>query len=55
MSDCLLDTHWHRFNHKFFERKRQNFPIIGHYNTWLIDALQVLVESNHGVILYQDW
>ena len=55
MSDCLLDTHRHCFNHDCSERKRLGFPKIGHYDTWLIDALQLLVESNHGVILYPDW
>jgi hypothetical protein len=28
---------------------------IGHYDTWLIDYLQTIVERNHGVLLYPDW
>jgi hypothetical protein len=28
---------------------------IGHYDTWLIDYLQIIVERNHGVLLYPDW
>ena len=28
---------------------------VGHYNTWLIDSLQRLVEKNHGVVLYPTW
>ena len=55
MSDCLLDVHRHRFNHDCSERKRLNFPRIGHYDTWLIDGLQLLVQSNHDVLLYPDW
>ena len=55
MSDCMLDVHRHRFNHDCAERKRLNFPRIGHYDTWLIDALQLLVQANHGVLLYPHW
>ena len=26
-----------------------------HFDTWLVDSLQVLVEQNHGVALYPTW
>lgn len=55
ISDCFLDNHRHRFNHDCSERKQYGFPKIGHYDTWLIDALQLHVQFNHGVILYPDW
>jgi hypothetical protein len=55
MSDCLLTERRHRHNHKVSERRRLGFPRIGHYDTWLIDALQILVEKNHGVLLYPFW
>ncbi len=31
------------------------FPRIGHYDTWLIEYLQIIVERNHAVLLYPDW
>ena len=31
------------------------FPKAGHYDTWLIDRLQLLVEENHNVHLYPTW
>ena len=37
------------------ERLRLGFPRIGHFDTWLIDSLQINVERNHGVLLYPDW
>ena len=37
------------------ERLRLGFPRIGHFDTWLIDSLQINVVRNHGVLLYPDW
>ena len=31
------------------------FQKIGHYDTWLIDTLQILVEHNHSVLLFPEW
>jgi len=45
----------HRYNQHVSERRRLGFPRIGHYDTWLIDYLQLIVERNHGVLLYPDW
>ena len=28
---------------------------IGHYDTWLVDSIQVLVQQNHDVLLYPNW
>ena len=55
MSDTLLREHRHRYNHRISERRRLGFPRIGHFDTWLIDQLQILVEENHGVDLYPGW
>ena len=55
MSDALLSERRHRYNHKINERKRLGFPKIGHFDTWQVDALQLLVEKNHNVLLFPDW
>ena len=55
MSDCLLYNHHHHFNHDYSKRKCFKFPQVGHYNTWLIDLLQLLMQRNHRVLLYPDW
>ena len=35
--------------------KRLGFPRLGHYDTWIIHLIQILVEKNHNVLLYPDW
>jgi hypothetical protein len=30
-------------------------PKLGHYNTWLVDKLQLLVEKNHGIASTFPW
>lgn len=55
MSDCLLAEMRHRLNHRCSEMRRLDFPKIGHYDTWLVDALQILVMNNHGTLLYPGW
>lgn len=55
MSDCLLRERRHRHNHKCSERRRYGFPRIGHFDTWLIDAIQLIVQRNHGVLLFPEW
>lgn len=54
-SDQLLRERRHRHNHSTSERVRCGFPKIGHFDTWLIDQLQLLVELNHGMLLYPEW
>lgn len=55
MGDMLMAERRHRYNHKVSERRRLGFPRIGHFDTWLIDSVQVLVEKNHGVLLFPEW
>ena len=55
MSDCLTAERRHRFNHRVSERRRLGFPQLGHFDTWLVDSLQILVMRNHGALLYSDW
>ena len=55
MADALLAERRHRYNHNISERRRSGFPKIGHYDTWLIDHLNLLVEDNHNVLLYPSW
>lgn len=52
MSDFLLAERRQRHNHRASERRRIGFPKIGHYDTWLIDQLQILVLKNHDHVLY---
>jgi hypothetical protein len=54
MLDCLLAKrrHWH--NHKTSERRRADFPMVA-LNTWLIDSLQLILWSNHGIQLFSCW
>ena len=55
LGDMLMAERRHRYNHKVSERRRLGFPRIGHFDTWLIDSVQVLVEKNHGVLLFPEW
>lgn len=55
MSDGLMGERRHRYNQHVSERRRAGFPKIGHFDTWLIDSLQILVDENHNVLLYPDW
>ena len=45
----------HRHNHRMPLIKRVNFPNIGHYDTWIIDALQILYKQKCNTLLFQDW
>ena len=55
LGDMLMAERRHRYNQNSSERHRLGFPKIGHYDSWLIDSLQILVEKNHGVVLYPEW
>jgi hypothetical protein len=37
------------------ETRIADHPRLGHYNMWQIDKLQILVEKNHGVLLFPTW
>ncbi len=51
MSDVLMAERY-RYNQHVLEQWRLGFPWIRHYDTWLIDYLQIIVERNHRVLLY---
>jgi hypothetical protein len=56
MTDSLLREWRHRYNQGVSERRRLGFPKLGHYDSWNIDSLQLLVEANHhGMLLHPDW
>jgi len=55
MADCLLGEFRHRYNTHISERRRLNFPKLGHCDGWLVDKLQHLVELNSGIILHPHW
>ncbi len=55
MSDVLMAEWRHRYNQHVLEQRRLGFPRIGHYDTWLIDYLQIIVKRNHELLLYPDW
>ena len=52
MSDDVRAEHRHRYTHRISEKRRDDFPLLGHYDTWLIDELQILVEKNHNILIY---
>ena len=54
-SDCLLMEINHRHNYKISLKRYSNFPSISHYDTWMVDQLQILMEYNHSVCLFPNW
>lgn len=55
MTTVLLAERRLRHNQKTSERRRKDFPKVGHFNPWDVDLIQNLVRENHGVILYPGW
>ena len=55
LGDCLLAERRHRHNIRMAETRIPDYPRLGHFNTWQIDKLQILVEKNHGILLYPTW
>lgn len=55
MSDALLSERRHRHNHRMSQLRRHGFPTLGHYDTWYIDQLQIMVLENRGRVLYPNW
>lgn len=55
MSAALLQERRHRSNQAASQRHRMGFPKLGFSDTWMIDQVQILVEENHGVLLFPDW
>jgi hypothetical protein len=52
MGDALFRERRHRHNVDVARRKFLNMPGFGHYDTWLIDLLQILIEENSRKLLY---
>ena len=48
MADHLLREFRHRHNQNVAEVNRMNYPVFGHYDTWIIDLLQKLIYQNHN-------
>jgi hypothetical protein len=51
MGDCVLAEHRHRKNHKASQKRRPGFPVLGHFDTWLTDAPQIIYEDDHNVLI----
>ena len=32
-----------------------NFPVIGHFDTWMIGSIQNMIKKIHGVLIYPHW
>jgi hypothetical protein len=54
-SCTLLRERRHRHNDRMSQKYRVGYPKIGHYDTWKVDLLQIMVEQNHGVLLFPYW
>jgi hypothetical protein len=55
LGDFLLAERRHRHNNRTAVRRIPDYPDVGHYNTWQIDKLQIIVEKNHGILLFPLW
>ncbi|GFH43535.1 hypothetical protein CTEN210_07273 [Chaetoceros tenuissimus] len=55
IADAILAEHRHRSNLRACQKNLSNFPKIGHYNTWMIDAHVKVYERNHNELLYPTW
>jgi hypothetical protein len=54
-SVALLLQYCVRYNLKMAIRHRAGFPSLQHFDTHLIDKLQLLVERNHNVQIFPGW
>jgi hypothetical protein len=55
LGNCMLAERRHRHNINQAERRLALYPRVGHFDPWLVDELQNLVESIHGKVLYPTW
>ncbi|GFH55813.1 hypothetical protein CTEN210_12289 [Chaetoceros tenuissimus] len=55
IADAILAEHRHHSNLRACQKNLSNFPKIGHYNTWMIDAHVKVYERNHNELLYPTW
>ncbi|KAG7364660.1 hypothetical protein IV203_037862 [Nitzschia inconspicua] len=53
--NALFRERRHRNNIDVARRRYLNVPEFGHYDTWLIDLLQKLIEQNTGRLLFPNW
>ena len=49
---ALLCKKRHCHNQRVDKIHRLGYPKISHYDIWLIEGLQLLYMSNHGIMLY---
>ena len=55
IGDALLAERRHRHNIDVARRNYVDYPDVGHYDTWVVDCLQELLEYNTGKVLYHGW
>jgi len=55
LGDSLLTERRHRHNNRMAVLRIPDYPKIGHYNTWQVDKLQIIVKKNHGILLFPTW
>jgi hypothetical protein len=55
MAHHLLAEHRHRCNQRTSELRRPCYPKLGMYDTWIIDALQIVLGTSRGTLLYPEW
>ena len=55
MAHYLLAEHRHRCNQRTSESRRPCYPKLGMYDTWLIDALQIVLGTSRGTLLFPEW
>jgi hypothetical protein len=53
--DLVLLLIMHRFNIRASERNRPNFPVLGHYDHFLIDLIQEITQELFGNSVHQNW
>lgn len=52
---CLLTEKRHRYNHRNASRTRDNYPRLGHCDTWYVDKYQLLCEQANVSEPYPSW
>lgn len=55
MLDALSAEQRHCHNLIASETHQKGFPKVGHFDTWLVDQEQMLVEKHHNILLYPTW
>jgi hypothetical protein len=55
LGDAIISERRHRHNLAAACKHYPDHPKLGHYDTWVVDKLQIYVERNHGVVLHPGW